>query len=220
MAENANEMSQDQPENLVRERIIDLPYPIVDSFVAHGNISELVDRFGYSMQRQQTSSGSANYIFSSRANKRRVTLAVLTLRMVSDPRTHLKLEIKPQFYSQQHSLIARTLFANLLSLLSAKLQTDQAEMARLAEQQKHAPISRDVGLEDFLAAWRHLEQRSIGRPPANDNEWVRQEIQRGRDPKDIREEYLQRQKIDPNNRDAVRLARDRFRKIVERTKRN
>ncbi len=239
MAANANGMNQDQggeneetlesgqpadliegidPRDLVRERIVDLPFPVVDAFVAHGNISELVDQFGYSMQRQQTSSGSANYIFSSRGSRRRVPLAVLTIRMVSEPRTHLKLEIKPKLYTQEHRLITRALFANLLSLIQQKIQIDQAEMARLAEQQNHPPISPDVGLEDYLAAWRYLEQRSRGRPPADDPEWVRQELQRGRAPKDIREEYLQRQNIDLKDKTAVHQARDRFRKIVERTK--
>ncbi len=64
-----------------------------------------------------------------------------------------------------------------------------------------------------------FEQKKPGARAKSYNEWVRQQVQRGRNQREVFQEYLKKRGIDPADEAEVASAKEAFRKVLSRTKR-
>lgn len=197
------------PESFEGKYIFDLPFPVVDAYCwncLHWSKS-------FKIRRRQLTTGSVEYSVASVATPD-YEYAILKLQMVDHETTIVIGESKEDFGFK--GSLAEFLPSRIASFIKGERQWT----TQLREFRRNNPpqLREDMNITLLMLAPQDKSQRKVGRPPASDNEWARQEIQRGRTQEDVFASYLQRQNIDTTNEAAVRQARDRFRKAVRRNK--
>jgi hypothetical protein len=195
------------PESFEGVYIFDLPLPVVDAHCLRS-----LATIGFTVRRRQLTTGSVEYrLLGTRDDLRGKELIELVIEMVDHGTTIVR------SVNKEGSVFGAALANVLPGHLAHFIQNRQVWTTQLRSFRELNPPRLE---SSYGSALQSLSQRggtqsTVGRPPTTDNEWARQEIQRGRDRKEVFAEYLQRQLVDTNNEKALQQARDRFRKALQ-----
>lgn len=208
------------------EYVLHKPFEAVDAslweFLTKQQEEE--DEQPISFKRHRITNGSVRYsLFMPASNKQLVELANIYVRLVDERKTYINITLRPVASltppEQKEGLEG---FCRLeLYTFTMWLNTEDQRIDALASVQPVFPPVDENGiptmpLREMPEAIRTVIQRSPGRPRADNNEWARQEVKRGRDRREVFKEYLTRAEVDPEDKETVAAYQERFRKALER----
>jgi hypothetical protein len=212
-------------ENFPSRIVMQRPFSVVDAALL-----EFVDYLreigvsGYRFRRVVLTTGSVKYVISGYHRHGPDTdeielreIGIFYVRMLSDSQTLLHAFHPHRIpHTMQHLM---PLFVHFLTWLEYELMG-----LRALAQEDYVPFlppDTAAALATFRSLYHETPAPPVGRPPSSTAEWARQEVARGRDRNEVLQEYLRRENVALDNEEAVRQAKDRFRKALKRrTKRN
>ncbi len=205
-----------EQEGLPEKIPVQHPYPVIDAA-----IYQYLEEHKTPFRRVQLTSGSARYILMDTIKERMRPrqLGSFVVRALDSDQTLITDDIpgKENEVGKSYARFIMLSALHIFRLTSHKIKTEiPFDLSAFSTRFSRTEPNR------FRAMLRKPTPGSPGKPGRKEssiNNWVRQEIQRGRNRQEVLEEYLKKRGIDPTDEAANDKAEDAFRKALSRTKR-
>ena len=217
----------DEEQEVTREAeshqfVVPFAYPIVDGALAHF-CAFLTTSYTY--RRKEISSGSCSYHISTSIPGRRqhrFDIFVIVLRIVGNELTCIEWQPSEHFPDGASRSMMADALIRLHLAFSQLLERERKEFQELAASQPTMPTDPNAwmmavaNIRTFILKSPENAPGRTGRPASADYDWAQQQIEAGRERKEVFAEYLQRTGIDPRDKEAVQEKREHFRQALNR----
>ncbi len=221
--------------------LVSFPYLVVDATLA-----DFLDRYRdanaypFRFRRTELTSGSSRYLLSAKGGSTSVSLGEFQARAVKPEFTVVNVSVDT---TNPDKDAAEGILKYWLDMFSRWIVHEQEHTEKQIQDTGlgstgDSPTTAtmvEYRLTDFLRSeidrldarlnqvhtlvTQKPEPKPRGRRPEEINDWIRQQILRGRNQRELFQEYLKKRGIDPDDEDKVDLAKEAFRKVLSRTKR-